>query len=182
MRTLTKAISVGLVLTCIGTILAAAPGNSETSKPRLWMVKVSIPDRPDFSVAVQPLGSQEKPFGVIPLKNAGIPAVEVTAEERQDDFVIRLYAAKDFKPGMKCQELRAMMTEPVATLTALKGKLTTTESLAPYGVPTIGLLAYQKQGPVGYERPLCCYCGKLACCPAPGHCLTCADCGTCCVI
>lgn len=181
MRKPFRVISALLVVAFAGATLAAAPGN-EAPKRMYWMLQISIPDRPDFSVAARKTGNEEKPFGVIPLKGAGIPALGVVAEERQDDFVIRLYAAKDFKPGMKCQELRAMMTEPVATLNALKGEMITTESFAPYGVPTIGLLAYQRQVPVGYERPLCCYCGKLACCPAPGHCLTCADCGTCCVI
>lgn len=179
MQNFSKAVLALLTLFSVGATVGATPGRNEIPKQTVWMVRVSIPDRPDFSVAAQKLDSDVKPFGVIPLKDASIPAIEVRAQERQSDFVIRLYAAKDYKPKMKCEELRAMLIEPAATLTAPKGKPITTASLAAYGVPSVRLLAYQIQGPVGEFGP-CCGCGDLFCCPRSGNCLSCGTCGDCC--
>lgn len=177
----TQIVSVLLAVFFAGATLAAAPGRNETGGQMIWMVQVSIPERPDFSVAVQETGREGKSFGVIPLKDAGIPAIAVTAQEGKHGFLVNLYAAKNFKPGMKCQELRAMMVDPVETLMAAKGQFITTTSFVGYGVPSIGLLAYQKQGPAGKIRPIgCCGCGTLTCCPNAGQCIDCSICGMCC--
>jgi hypothetical protein len=164
------------------TYLAAAPAKSAPSKSQqkmAWRLQLSIPTKPDFGIAVQQIGSDFRPFGILPLENASISALKVVAQEQKTDILVNLYAVKDYRKGLKCQELKALTIESLGTFLVPKNKPVEIASLSPVGVGSLHMAAYEEIAPDPSGG--CCTCAGISCCPTKGHCFDdCNGCGQCC--
>ncbi len=139
------------------------------------VVDVQIPGQKGFQVAVNRAGSPSRAYGIIPLKNAGVPAIEVSAEQTGRNITVALSAIRgEFDAKKDCQSLRALPREKLDVLVIRGHSPVKTAALSRYGVASVSFLIMQ-----GVED--CCGCsGTLYCCPSPGHCLECGNCGKCC--
>lgn len=172
-------------LLCLLTVVSAAclatapagPVPLQPSHKMMWRLQLLLPNRPDFSIGVQQLGSDVKPFGILPLENASMSALKVVGQEQSTDILVTLYAVKNYKKGMKCAELKALAIQPLGSFLAPKNKPVEIASLSPYGISNLHLAAYLAEE-LGAK---CCSCDGIHCCPNPGACFDdCNGCGMCC--
>lgn len=202
MKRNSKALYVGMVI----TLLAAATSGAAVDQKKAdhvvrehiarVLLEIDTPGRQLFYIPVLPSG---KRFAVLPGTENGVSGVLIIPQlkgRRVDIEVSVLFG--DLERITSCQQLSKMVKEPVGTysihLDPTGGEITIFDlmnfAVAPVDVRVVQI---KHDGATDEERALiggggitpqcsvnCCCCGSIECCPNPGRCIECADCGLCC--
>lgn len=179
MNRLTK-LFLGILIA--SAILAIAyPAIAERSKSGAvkenFGLQISMDGRQPFTVSVK-AGKERLAF--LPVKEAKTTAVKVVSWVQGDALHFKLLAVLDKLPATPtCDSMKELKTELIASYVAREGEVIRVSGFEKFGVAPFKVRALSATA-AQFCGEGCCCCGSLSCCPNPGWCLQCGQCGLCC--
>jgi hypothetical protein len=175
------------------------PGNAQNEK--VAGASIQIGDQTPFQISLSENG--ERVIGVVPIQRGRLTtegeaaAIAIAATPDGDGArikIVALYTRLDYYRSSLCDLLTVAKGREIASYNIDSGSDLRQPEIP--GVPGFSVKALKRtikqvnwktaayipgQTPDGQPPPpSCCTCGGLECCPNPGRCLGCGNCGQCC--
>lgn len=174
--------SLKLVICAVAALSASvASAKAPPVRPALE-VRIHLPSGRTFGVPVGNL------VGVIPANEGGVVGLRINPSV--DGQLVRVVVTALVADGRKikgatCTDLDKWPARPVGSYTLSPGDNLVLSGLARYGLRNVALSvaampARLVAAAASPNTSLCCDCG-VTCCPNPGKCIGCGDCGQCCL-
>jgi len=182
-----KQIRISLILMLVLAASAQVSGQTKGQKA----LKIAWGDGQTTYLAL-PQPGQKSPWHVHPVANSQYSAIKIQVSEAGKALVVEAFGLKGNVADFSCQSIKQMQQEALGTYT-LSPDTTTNVKVA--GLERQGVLPFELAVvdssavplvPCPTVPPGCCGCplggGQCTvCCPQPGHCLACGNCGACCL-
>ena len=169
---------LGLTIILLPNYATGAGDDKKNEGNSLLALEISVNGKKPLTVPV----ITQKKSAIIPVKGAKTSAVKVVSWLENSLITFEVLAVLDPLPEVRsCDNLKQLRTQLISTHTGRLGETIRVSTLEKFGVAPFNV-SVMKINPVSLDCPaVCCCCAPLQCCPKKEACLTCGDCGICCM-
>ena len=187
-------LAAALALPLVFLLISFAQQRNGRSFPDRLGIEIALSDK-TFYVPAAPAGRSVVAYIRVPVgENIGshteqVSAVKLMPRMEGNRIKVTVYSLFGDTCGVRsCEDWKSLKSTPVAAYLASEGEEITISELPNLGAKFKGgVLAFRvvpartvpPQSSSGGECD-CGWCGRLACCPNPGKCITCGSCGDVC--